>query len=248
MRAIEVGRTASRRDRSPGAPCAGGSARTGRTASSAGRSRRPGGVGFALEALLSGDRGSPPHSPRERTVDFAPIKAGIGGYCWIFPSRDADWRPVLNCGIAAFARQTPFASASKPGRSWSSGSLHGGYGATPPRSAVTAGSHMARRAPRRPAGLPRRRRRRGRPLLGRGHSLCARHGNRGRRRGHRGDRSGRFDLTRHQSGYVGARSEDHERRRPRAHACTGGIRLSGTSGGAPLRSGQAGSRPGRSLR
>jgi menaquinone-9 beta-reductase len=36
------------------------------------------------------------------TFDFGPIEAGLGGYCWIFPSRDAGV-PVLNCGIAICA-------------------------------------------------------------------------------------------------------------------------------------------------
>lgn len=59
--------------------------------------------GFALEALV-------PVEPQRdaafaqgvATFDFAPMAAGLGGYCWIFPSRDAE-SPLLNCGIAVCA-------------------------------------------------------------------------------------------------------------------------------------------------
>jgi len=59
--------------------------------------------GFALEALLpSNARRGAELSEGIAMIDFAPIKAGIGGYCWIFPSRDAD-SPLLSCGIAVCA-------------------------------------------------------------------------------------------------------------------------------------------------
>jgi menaquinone-9 beta-reductase len=51
--------------------------------------------GFALETLVPAD----PRRDPLATFDFAPIKAGLGGYCWIFPAHDGE-SPVLNCGIA----------------------------------------------------------------------------------------------------------------------------------------------------
>ena len=41
-------------------------------------------------------------SPRIAAVDFAPIKAGLGGYCWIFPSPGNDV-PLISGGIAVCA-------------------------------------------------------------------------------------------------------------------------------------------------
>lgn len=59
--------------------------------------------GFALEALLpSNPQPDAEFSEGLAMIDFAPIKAGLGGYCWIFPSRDAD-SPLLSCGIAVCA-------------------------------------------------------------------------------------------------------------------------------------------------
>ena len=56
--------------------------------------------GFALEVLVAAD---PQHDAAfadgMATFDFAPIEAGIGGYCWIFPAQEAG-SPLLNCGIA----------------------------------------------------------------------------------------------------------------------------------------------------
>jgi len=59
--------------------------------------------GFALEVLVPADSGlDAAFSDARATFDFAPIKAGLGGYCWIFPSANGD-APLLNCGIAVFA-------------------------------------------------------------------------------------------------------------------------------------------------
>jgi menaquinone-9 beta-reductase len=56
--------------------------------------------GFALEVLVPADPQRDAAFADELAVfDFEPIKAGLGGYCWIFPSRDAG-TPLLNCGIA----------------------------------------------------------------------------------------------------------------------------------------------------
>jgi menaquinone-9 beta-reductase len=59
--------------------------------------------GFALEVLLPGDpERDAAFSEEVATFDFAPIRAGLGGYCWIFPSRNGD-SPLLNCGIAVLS-------------------------------------------------------------------------------------------------------------------------------------------------
>jgi menaquinone-9 beta-reductase len=56
--------------------------------------------GFALEVLVPADLQRDAAFAQElATFDFAPIAAGLGGYCWIFPSR-VGGSPVLNCGIA----------------------------------------------------------------------------------------------------------------------------------------------------
>jgi menaquinone-9 beta-reductase len=56
--------------------------------------------GFALEVLVPADlERDAAFAEGLATFDFAPIRAGMGGYCWIFPSRDGG-APVLNCGIA----------------------------------------------------------------------------------------------------------------------------------------------------
>jgi menaquinone-9 beta-reductase len=59
--------------------------------------------GFALEVLVTAD---PKHdaafADKVATFDFAPIEAGLGGYCWIFPAREAG-SALLNCGIAVCA-------------------------------------------------------------------------------------------------------------------------------------------------
>lgn len=59
--------------------------------------------GFALEVLVPADpERDAAFSEGVATFDFAPIKVGLGGYCWIFPCRDAGVS-LLNCGIAICA-------------------------------------------------------------------------------------------------------------------------------------------------
>jgi len=59
--------------------------------------------GFALEVLMPDDAQRDAGFSRGiAMIDFAPIKAGLGGYCWIFPSCDAG-SPLLSCGIAVCA-------------------------------------------------------------------------------------------------------------------------------------------------
>src|SRR5262249_34567333 len=56
--------------------------------------------GFALELLVTADpEDDAAFTDRKATFDFAPIEAGLGGYCWICPARDAS-SALLNCGIA----------------------------------------------------------------------------------------------------------------------------------------------------
>src|SRR5262249_32907019 len=67
--------------------------------------------GFALEVLVAAD---PEHdaafADETAIFDFAPIEAGLGGYCWIFPAREAG-SALLSCGLAVC---TP--DSSRPGR------------------------------------------------------------------------------------------------------------------------------------
>lgn len=58
--------------------------------------------GFALEVLVTTDPEDDAFADKKAIFDFAPIEAGLGGYCWIFPARDAG-SAVLNCGIAVCA-------------------------------------------------------------------------------------------------------------------------------------------------
>ena len=107
VRAIEVGRTAisivtDRREHHAQVTIgADGATSLARRAIGVGSGAR----GFALEALVSADRRlAAAFSEGTATVDFAPIKAGLGGYCWIFPSGKGDGETtLLNCGIAVFA-------------------------------------------------------------------------------------------------------------------------------------------------
>jgi menaquinone-9 beta-reductase len=59
--------------------------------------------GFALEVLVTADpEQGAAFADEVATFDFAPIEAGIGGYCWIFPAREAG-SALLSCGIAVCA-------------------------------------------------------------------------------------------------------------------------------------------------
>ena len=59
--------------------------------------------GFALEVLVSADPDrDAAFTDGLATFDFAPIEAGLGAYCWIFPAREAG-SALLNCGIAVCA-------------------------------------------------------------------------------------------------------------------------------------------------
>ena len=59
--------------------------------------------GFALEVLVTAASEEAGAFANEvATFDFAPIEAGLGGYCWIFPAREAG-SALLSCGIAVCA-------------------------------------------------------------------------------------------------------------------------------------------------
>jgi menaquinone-9 beta-reductase len=55
---------------------------------------------FALEVLVTADpERDEALADGMATFDFAPIKVGLGGYCWIFPAREGG-SALLSCGIA----------------------------------------------------------------------------------------------------------------------------------------------------